>query len=388
MSSYIHRPFQTYPQIVFDNGVAKIVGEKLKQRNVCKAMVLFDKGIEAIGLADQIIGYIEKEKIEVVRINSVQPDPPDTSINEIGAIAREEEIDAIVSIGGGSAIDTGKGVKILRSNEGMISKYFDLSIPLNPGVFFVAIPTTAGTGSESSAGGMIIDTEVGMKKAVGGPGAFVDLALIDPELMLGLPEYLTFATGFDAFAHCVDGILSDKSSQFTKYQAFSGIRLFREGAEKLLEDLKDVEARSKMAAVSTIGGLIIAAAGCSTIHSFAHALGAKYHAAHGNCVAIFIQPVLEAVASTVPDKISFIADGLNIEKQDGESAEELAMRVGNYLTGLIRQTNLKKLEDIVEKKEDAYGIIELAQKDMMTFNSPIELTDERAKRIIDRAYEL
>lgn len=388
MKDYNHRPFQSYPQIMFDNGVSKMVGIKLKQRGVSKAIVLFDKGIESTGIADVIIKCIEAEGIEVVRCNSVLADPPDTSIDEIGQLARDEEIDGIVALGGGSAIDTGKGVKILRSNPGSINKYFDLSLPLIPGKYFIAIPTTAGTGSESSAGGMITDTSIGMKKAVGGPGAFVDLALIDPELTLSLPKYLTFTTGFDAAIHCIDGILSDKSNRFTQYQAMTGIRLFNESAKIIAEEPSNLEARSKMFAVATIGGLTIAAAGCSLIHSFGHALGAKYKVAHGNAVTIFIQPVLEAVATAVPDRIKMIAEGLSIEFNDDESIESIARRAGEYLTNLAKSSGLYTIDQIVESKEEAYSIISLAQNDMMTNNSPIKLTDDVARSIIDRAFEI
>lgn len=388
MKNYNHRPFRTYPQIMFDNGVSKLVGVKLKEAGVTKAMVIYDKGIESTGIADRLIGYIEDEGIAVVKCNQVQADPPDTSVEMIGESAREEEIDGIVAIGGGSALDTAKGVKVLRSNPGKLSTYFDLTIKLNPGKYFIAIPTTAGTGSESSAGGMILDTASGGKKAVGGPGALVDLALIDPELTMSLPKYLTVTTGFDAASHCIDGILSDKSNLFTQYQAIAGIRLFNESVVVLAEDLKNLEARGKMFGASTIGGLIIGAAGCSLIHSFAHALGAKYGVAHGNAISIFIQPVLEAVATAVPDKIKMIAEALSIEFDDNESVEGIAERSGQHLTDIAKACELSMITDIVDTREEAYGIIALAQADMMTNNSPIELTDAVAKNIVNRAFEI
>lgn len=388
MTQYIHRPFQTFPQIMFDNGVSKQVGLKLKQAGVTNVLFLYDKGIESTGMADAIGKYIEAEGIRVVHCNEVETDPAESSVNRIGQIARDNKVDGIVALGGGSALDTAKGVKILAANEGELRKYFDLTIPLNPGPYFIAIPTTSGTGSESSAGGMIIDETTQGKKAVGGPGAFVNLALIDPELTLSLPNYITMATGFDAVAHSIDGILSDKSNQFTRYQAMVGIQLFRESVEEIGKNPKNVDARSKMFGASTIEGLIIAGAGCSLIHSFAHAFGATYGVAHGNAIAVFMQPVLEAVATAIPDRMKVIVDALQIEYDAEDDIETLARKAGHYLSSTAKNNGLRSIIDMAPSREEAHGIIPLAIADMMTFNSPVELTPELAASIIDRAYEI
>lgn len=184
-----HRPFKTIPPIFFDIGISKEVGQRLVEADAKKTMLLYDKGIESTGISKQIAHYIRDAGIELIENNSIQADPPDTSVNAIAEIARAEEIDSIVALGGGSSIDTAKCISLLLRNEGTIDQYYGV-LPQNPGVFLIAIPTTAGTGSESTIGGVITDTATKTKKVVGGPGMLVSQALLDPELTVGVPPYI------------------------------------------------------------------------------------------------------------------------------------------------------------------------------------------------------
>ncbi|MGM0300908.1 hypothetical protein IGI66_000491 [Enterococcus sp. AZ048] len=382
-----HRPFKTIPPIFFDIGISKEVGQRLVEADAKKTMLLYDKGIESTGISKQIAQYIRDAGIELIENNSIQADPPDTSVNAIAEIARAEEIDSIVALGGGSSIDTAKCISLLLRNEGTIDQYYGV-LPQNPGVFLIAIPTTAGTGSESTIGGVITDTATKTKKVVGGPGLLVSQALLDPELTVGVPPYITATTGFDSLMHALDGFISEYAGLYTKYQCESTVRLFRKSIRSVVEDGKDIEARAHMMGAAVTGGMIITGASCSLIHSFGHAMGGAYPIAHGNAVTLFAPAVLEFVSEVKPDEIKWIAELFEIDVAQTDSPKEIAEKIGVAIATLAMEMGLKSIDEYEPEPEKLYQIIERAKSDVMTKTTPRPLEDEDAKWIIDRTYEI
>ena len=189
--------------VLFGSGASKTVGGHLLKFGCGKVLVVFDKGVKAAGVVDKVLGYIEKSGIRTVLYDGVLSDTPDFTINEAAELALRENVDGVVAVGGGSSLDTGKGVDVLLSNPPPINRYFaqpskppagDLS-NLKP---LIVIPTTAGTGSEVTPGGACADTEHNTKENFVCP---VTLGIIDPELTLGLPPEVTSITAFDALCH-------------------------------------------------------------------------------------------------------------------------------------------------------------------------------------------
>lgn len=386
MNMSIERPFRTIAPIFQGKNISQEVGSRLGALNFKKALVIYDKGIESIGLGPEIAENIKSAGLEVVQSNLVQADPPSNSVNEIAKIGRENEVDCIVAVGGGSAIDTAKGVNILLTNEGDCETYFDLTLPQNPGKFLVAIPTTAGTGSESTGGGIITNSQTGFKGVIAGAATIVNLVLVDPNLTLGVPSYITATTGFDVLAHGVDGILSILANDVTKSIALESIRLFRENIETAVTDGSNYRARNNMMTAASLGGLVITGGNCSLSHSFGHALGSAYHTAHGNCVAIFLPPTIEYVAEQKPEEIKDLAKAFGIDIANS-SVNELAISIGKEISALGKKVGLKEIKEVEPNPENLYKLIEAAQKDVMTASSPRELTEEGAKWIIQRAYD-
>lgn len=386
MTKIMERPFRTIAPIFQGNGISAEVGQRLAAAGMKKTLVVYDQGIEKIGLGPKIAEYIKGAGIEVVVSNLVQADPPDTSVDEIAAIGRKAEVDSIVAVGGGSAIDTAKAVNILLTNEGSISNYFDLTVPQKPGKFLVAIPTTAGTGSESTVGGIITNTEKGVKGVVAGAATLVNMILIDAELTVGVPAYITATTGFDVLAHAIDGLLSILANDVTKSIAAETIRLFRENIEAATTNGGNLEARNNMMTAAALGGLIITGANCSLSHSFGHSLGATHQLAHGNCVQIFLPPTIDYVAEDQPAEVKFLADLFEVEYSTTEDILIISQKVGQAITDLAQKLGLKTLAQVEPDKDNLMKLIPMAQADVMTKSSPKVLTDEGAQWIIERAY--
>ena len=386
MTLRVERPYSTIAPIFQGEGISLEVGKRLADLGCKKALVIYDKGIESIGIGPKIADAVKEAGLEVVTSNAVQADPPDVSVDEIAAIGRKENVDSVVAVGGGSAIDTAKAVNVLLTNPGDIRTYFDRSIVQKPGKVLVAIPTTAGTGSESTAGGIITNTKENYKGVIAGTSTRADIILVDPELTMGVPPYITATTGFDVLAHAIDGILSKFANDITKSMCIEAIRLFNENIEEAVKNGSNKEARNNMLTAASLGGLIINGASCSLAHSFGHSLGATHHIAHGNCVGRFLPPTIDYVAEFKPREIKILADSFKVAYEDTEDINKISRKVGEKITEIANDLGLKTMLEIEPDKEKLDVLIPMAQVDGMTLSSPRELTDEGAKWVINQAY--
>ena len=166
----------------FGKGVSKTAGDRLRGMECKRALVLFDKGVEAAGITEGIVQCVKDAGLEVVTCNMVEADPSDVSIDKITDFAKKEKIDGIVAVGGGATMDSGKILKKNLNESGP-----DMNVPL------ITVPTTSGTGAELTKAGVITDSKTGDKRGVGGYESMPDLALVDPELVLGVPARVTAA---------------------------------------------------------------------------------------------------------------------------------------------------------------------------------------------------
>lgn len=379
-------PFAVPIPQIFGIGASKQLGDKLKGFGCKKVMVVYDKGVEAAGISTKIVGYIKEAGIECVTFNGVLGDPPSNVVDEAGAIAVKEKVDGVVAVGGGSCLDTAKGIRLLTTNEGPISKYFDLTLPQKPGVPLVAIPTTSGTGSEVSNGSVITDIDTHIKRVVVGAGTPPTLSITDPELIVGVPAPVTAACAFDALAHALDAVFSRVAGPMVKIMAAEGIKLFRKSLIPVYEDGSNLEARAEMALAANIGGICIATGRCNITHALAHNLGAMYHVSHGVACAIFTPACLEYIAEYMPDEVRMVADLFEVEYDASDSTSTIANKTALALYNSARSVNIPWLKDYVANAEDAYKIIPGALQDMFAKISPRPFDEAAAKWVIDTTY--
>ena len=349
-------------------GSSQIAGKIAHDRGLNKVMIVCDEGVRKFGLADGVIGSLEKAGVEVVIFDRVLPDPPDTIINEAAQMYSENNCQAVIAIGGGSSLDTGKCVAMLQGNNGTI---FDCvanpMAPRNMGAPLIAVPTTAGTGSEITNAAVVTVTKTGAKVGIKGPEMYATNALIDPLLTLGLPKSATANTAMDAFAHSVEAMLSGISNPLCDILSLESIRLISKNLESLIADGNNVEARQDIMLAAYLGGMSVNDGACNFGHAVAHTIGAKYHVPHGAVCALAVPMVIEYFANTFPEKIRKIGQAMGVEVADDMTAEEAAKVVADEVRRLNKAVGNKTLKELGIAYEDLPKIAEQVMYDACTY---------------------
>jgi alcohol dehydrogenase class IV len=382
--------------ILFGTGVSGLTGEKLKALGCTKVLVVYDEGIKAAGLVDKIVKVIHAAGIETVHYSGVLADPPDWSVEEAGALGVSEKVDGVVGLGGGSAIDTAKGAVLLQANPPPISQYYGregvITVPSKP---LVVIPTTAGTGSECTPGGVITDTKNVIKTNIAGAGCKVSLGLIDPELTLGLPPAVTAATGMDALCHAAESYTSALSNVFCDLTGREAILLAGKYLVRAFEDGSDLEAREGMMKAATLGGMSMSGPLCHLAHDIGKAMGGKFSVPHGNACASCLPQVLETVAPAVPGRVRYIAESFGAVIAPDASNEQIGEAARLTIQGLMKKLRLPNMRELGLDKPELLAtlpeIVTAMQAGLsMMFGQgtcPVPVSKELIASIISRAYD-
>ncbi|MBM3213181.1 iron-containing alcohol dehydrogenase, partial [Candidatus Poribacteria bacterium] len=273
----------------FGFGCLDNLESRAKKFGIRKLLIVTDKGIIKAGIHEKVIQKLESSDIEFFIFDDVQPNPTDDNVMNGIEEYLKNNCDAIMGLGGGSPIDTAKAIRVLAGNPGHIRDYYIPATFNFPLPVLIAIPTTSGTGSEVSTGGIITDTRENRKRVVrSGPAS---LALIDPELTLGMPPFLTAATGMDALSHNIEAYVSKLYNPFASAIAIAGIKLVSENLRLAVKDGKDINARKNMSMASTMGALAFTK-GLGAVHSLAHQLSTDAEVPHGVANAIMLPYVM------------------------------------------------------------------------------------------------
>jgi alcohol dehydrogenase len=392
--------FSSPNPLLFGTGTSKLVGEKLREFGCKKVLVVYDSGIKSSGVADRIIKTINDAGIATVTYDGVQADPPDWSVEEAGAIGTRENVDGVVGVGGGSSLDTAKGAKLLQTNPPPIGRYFGREgVITKPSVPLVVIPTTAGTGSECTPGGVITDTKNNIKTNIAGVGCAVTLGIVDPELTLGLPPSVTASTGMDALCHNIESYTSMRWSSFCELTGKRGFTLVGKYLVRAFENGADLEAREGMMLASSLGGISMSGPLCHLAHDIGKVMGGKFHIPHGNGCASCVPQVFEIIAPAVPEKVKEITLALGGTVKDGATPQEIGRAAYDTLQGLMKKLKLPSLRDWGVRngftKEDLIAVVPenvvLMQEGLVKLfgqaTSPVPATKELIATIVGRAWD-
>ena len=344
--------------VLFGPGASLRTGMKVRELGVKKVMCVYDKGVESAGISDKIIDNLKAAGLEVVIFNGVQADPPDTLMNEAAVLANKWKVDGIVGVGGGSSMDTAKGINVLLTNPPPISRYYVGSGPPHkPGKTVVLIPTTAGTGSEMTGVTVVSDSASESKKGVIGPAAVATLAIVDPELMLGLPPSITASTGMDAFSHAAEALTSEGMNPMSDVLAEKAIVLITQNLGKAVRNGSDLEARTNMAFAALIAGISFNDSLIHWGHAIAHTLGAHYHIPHGIGCALALPAAIEFVADAVPDKVERIAQAMGLSFSRNLSPAKLGSKVAEAIRNMNRELGIPSLKEFKIKEASLEKIV-------------------------------
>ncbi|MBQ9858036.1 MAG: iron-containing alcohol dehydrogenase [Oscillospiraceae bacterium] len=374
-------------KVLYGTGSSKTVGQQLVKFGCKKVIVVYDKGIEAAGIVAKILGYIEEAGIEIVKYGDCLSDAPDYTINEAGALARKENVDGVVAVGGGSSLDTGKGVCILLSNEPPIQQYF--AQPSKPPAGditnlkpLILLPTTAGTGSEVTPGGAVADTEHNTKENFVCP---ISLGIIDPELTLGLPASVTATTGMDAFCHAFEAVTSNDPNPFSNLYGGKALSLVAKYLARACKDGSDLEAREGLHLAATMASMSILGPFCNIPHDTGAVICMDHNIPHGIAVSACLPEIIKFIAPACPEKLRIVAKAFGLEDvSDAEIGDKLSEAVLN----LMNEVNMPPLSKFIKTKEDLLASVPKIMETQNFFFSSRPVTESDVTDILSKSWDL
>src|SRR5215217_3284581 len=283
--------FQTTPNVLFEAGAAKKIAGLVSEFGARRVLFVTDKGVRGAGLTrDAEAGLAEGAELTV--FEDVAADPPAHVVEAAVALCRERQVEAVVSIGGGSALDTAKLVAYLARSDDRLDDIYGVGLAKGQRLPLLLAPTTAGTGSEVTPIA-IVTTPTSEKKGVVAPRLLPDWAILDPELTLGLPAHVTAATGIDAMVHAIEAYTSKhRKNPMSDQLARQALALLSANVRTVCADGGNLEARSNMLLGSMLAGMAFANAPVAAVHALAYPIGAIFHVPHGLSNALVLMGVL------------------------------------------------------------------------------------------------
>ena len=277
----------------FGKGAVSMLVPELVKMDVHRALIVTDPFLYKSGAADYVGKALAEAGMVYAVYYQVQPNPTVHVVNDCITAARMLQVDLLVAVGGGSAIDTAKAVSIVTANGGRVEDYEGVNKSARPGIPIVAVNTTAGTGSECTSFYIVTDPERHSKMAMVDPNCMVTIAVNDIELMMSMPPKLTASTGLDALTHAIEALLAKNATPMTDRDALWAMETVWQWLPRAVRDGSDEEARTQMAYAEYTAGMAFSNAGLGMVHAMAHALGGHSNLPHGVCNATLLPYVTE-----------------------------------------------------------------------------------------------
>ena len=366
----------SFPTVHFDFGAIKELAPELEQRDIFKPLFLTDQGVVEHGVFKKVTDVLPS-RFEYAFFDEIPENPTINGIKRALRVYKEQSCDGIVSLGGGSVLDSGKALRVVATQSGEVIDYLGDPGRIGPNVApYITIPTTAGTGAESTFGGGIHPETNAPAMSIRSPHVKPDLAICDPELTTSLPPRLTAATGMDAVTHCVEGYLSVTANGPAEAVALDGIYRAVKFIDRAVQDGTDKEARYNMSMAALEGGMSIYM-GLGPIHSLSMAFGdSPLH--HGTLVTVLMPAVMRFYDDKIADKLNAIAHAMGQEGGQGvgeriaKFTEEINSRLG--LPSSVREMGYEK-NDFEAITDDAFS-------SHFNMTAPVMPTREEFRQII------
>ena len=371
----------------FGRGCREVLGNEIKTRGYKKVLVVTDKALLECGVTGKVTSVLDEAEIEYDVYSDVKPNPTIKNVLDGVDRCRAYGADVIVAVGGGSAIDTAKGISIVMTNPDRddIVSLNGLSNTKNKGLPLIALPTTHGTAAEVTINYVITNEEAQVKMVCVDPNDIPVLAIVDSELMESLPKMTAAATGLDALTHAVEGYITAGHNTMADMFHMRAIELIFENLPAAVNN-KDPKAIENMALAQYIAGMGFSNVGLGIVHSMAHQLGAVYDTPHGIANAILLPTVMRFNGEVCWERFREILvrigrpDAAHLEKQDVINTfvwmiSELSKSVGVTMT----------VKDVGCKEEDLEMLADKAMEDPCKPGNPREVTKEDFIRLYREA---
>ena len=351
-------------------GCSKETGDQVKALGGTKALLVTDKGIAAMGMADKIKAQVEAAGVACVIFDGAEPNPTDVNVHDGLKMYQDHGCDTIISLGGGSSHDCARGIGMVATNGGHIRDCEGVNKTTKAMPPFVAINTTAGTASEMTRFCIITNTDTHVKMAIVDWRCTPNIAINDPVLMVGKPAALTAATGMDALTHAVEAYVSTIATPITDACAIKAIELIADYLRPVVANGDNLEARDKMAYAEYLAGMAFNNASLGYVHAMAHQLGGFYNLPHGVCNAILLPAVCEFNMIANPKRFADIAVAMG-ENIAGLSDVEAAAKGIAAIRKLSSDIGIPAGLTELNVKEADLGIMAgNAQKDACMLTNP------------------
>ncbi|MDQ0276491.1 alcohol dehydrogenase [Arthrobacter silviterrae] len=373
------------PTAYFGRGRVAEVGGIVTALGATHALIVTDPFLATTDVAAAVRASLEGAGLAVSMFDGVTPNPTTTCVDAGSDLAAASGIDVLVAVGGGSSMDAAKGISLGAVNSARGAGLDYTNSFEKPALPIVAVPTTAGTGAEVNAFGVVTDVEAHRKFYVGHDSALPKAAILDPELTLGLPPKATAATGMDALTHAIESYSSIRPNPFSDGIALQVVAMVAEFLPRAVADGSDIEARSQLLLASHIAGVGFSHTGLGLVHAIGHPLGGRFNIPHGLALCLVIEDVLRFNLRTRLDRTARLAFALGVGNT-AASTEENAESAIAAVASLAAQVGMTgRLSDFGVSATDLDTLVADTLADSVINNTPVPPTADEVLTILKKA---
>lgn len=370
----------------FGPGARRELPEVINRLGKTKALVVTDPGLIKFGVAKMVTDVLDEAGVKYEIFSQVKPNPTVSNVQDGIEAYKKAEADFIIAIGGGSAIDTAKGIGIVINNPEFsdIVSLEGCAPTRHKSVPIVALPTTAGTAAETTINYVIIDEAKQKKMVCVDPNDIPAVAIIDAELMYSLPKGLTAATGMDALTHAIEGYITKGAWSMSDMFEIEAIRMISASLPTAVAEPSNAEARNAMAVAQYIAGMAFSNVGLGLVHGMAHPLGSLFDVPHGVANALLLPTIMEFNMPCCLDKYPAIARAMGVNT-DGMSAEEASKAACQAVKDLAIKVGIPQhLTELGITRNDIPRLAQQAIEDVCTPGNPREVTLAEIEQLYEK----
>lgn len=372
----------------FGEGARKVLPEEIKKRGFKKVLVVTDESLYKAGVSTKITDLLEANKIDYVLFHDVKPNPPIKNVLDGVEMCKNEKCDLIVAVGGGSSIDTAKGISIIIANPDRsdVVSLNGASNTKNKGLPIIALPTTAGTAAEVTINYVITDPEKEIKMVCVDEHDIPIIAIVDTELMESMPKSVASSTGMDALTHAIEGYITKSRNIMSQMFSMKAIQLIYDNLAKAVNE-KDQDAINKVGLGQYIAGMAFSNVGLGIVHSMAHQLGAVYDTPHGLANAILLPTVMEFNGEVSYEEYrKILTEAMHIDATEF-TKEEVIKTFCECIRNLSADVGITQtVKDVGARKEDFEMLADKAMVDPCKPGNPREVTKEDFIKLYNKAW--
>ncbi len=381
------RTFLIPPVLITGSGSSEKVGEESKKLGVNKSLIVTDEVLSKLGMLENIKKALSENKIQFAVYDKITTEPTVDYVKEGLKFYKENGCDFLLSVGGGSALDTAKAISIMLTNPGSIEDYKGLGKVTKGGVPLIAIPTTGGTGSEVTQFTIITDTKTDVKMLIGSPFIMPRVAIVDPLLTLSCPRGLTAAVGIDSLTHAIEAYVSVKAQPMSDIFCLSAIELISGNLRQAWANGNNVEAREKTMLGALQAGIAFSNASVALVHGMSRPIGAYFHVAHGASNAALLGVVTEFSLIGNPARYAHIAKAMG-ENVTGLTDLEAAQLAARAIKTLIKDIQIPFLRGLGVEKGKLEQLAPKMAEDAIASGSPGNNPRQATKEEIIELYKI